>query len=128
MRIIMLPYRTIALLLSASLTAGCMVGPDYKQPEVALADHYVADAQPLTASDTSVGSLDVWWEGFGDPLLSRLVTEALGQNLQLAQAQARVAQARAALAQRPRRLCRPRVSMVKLHAHGNPLKRHWASC
>lgn len=91
----MLPYRTIALLLSASLTAGCMVGPDYKQPEVALADHYVADAQPLTASDTSVGSLDVWWEGFGDPLLSRLVTEALGQNLQLAQAQARVAQARA---------------------------------
>lgn len=93
----MLPYRTIALLLSASLTAGCMVGPDYKQPEVALADHYVTDAQPLTASDTSVGSLDVWWEGFGDPLLSRLVTEALGQNLQLAQAQARVAQARAAL-------------------------------
>jgi NodT family efflux transporter outer membrane factor (OMF) lipoprotein len=38
-----------------------------------------------------------WWEGFGDPQLARLVRLALAQNLDLAQASARVAQARAGL-------------------------------
>lgn len=93
----MLPYRTLALLLSASLTAGCMVGPDYKQPEVVLADHYVTAAPVDAADDASSVNLDSWWEGFADPVLTRLVNQALEQNLQLAQAQARVVQARAVL-------------------------------
>ncbi|BBB62116.1 transporter [Undibacterium sp. KW1] len=38
-----------------------------------------------------------WWEGFGDPQLTRFVTLALAQNLDLAQASARVAQAQAGL-------------------------------
>jgi NodT family efflux transporter outer membrane factor (OMF) lipoprotein len=41
--------------------------------------------------------LSRWWDGFGDPMLSRLVTLALEQNLDLAQASARVSQSRAAL-------------------------------
>lgn len=93
----MLPYRTIALLLSSSLFAGCMVGPDYKQPDAPLADHYIGRSELVGASVAESHALDKWWEGFGDPLLSALVSEALGQNLELAQAQARVAQARATL-------------------------------
>lgn len=93
----MLPYRTIALLLSSSLSAGCMVGPDYKQPNAPLADHYISSAGLMATPGARADNLDKWWEGFGDPLLSTLVTEALGQNLELAQAQARVAQARATL-------------------------------
>lgn len=93
----MLPYRTLALLLSSSLTAGCMVGPDYKQPEVALADHYITAAQVNAASGIPSVNLDTWWEGFADPVLTRLVSQALEQNLELVQAQARVVQARAVL-------------------------------
>lgn len=93
----MLPYRTIALLLSSSLTAGCMVGPDYKQPDAPLAPHYISRGGSQISSSATTYSLDKWWEGFGDPVLTTLVTKALGQNLELAQAQARVAQARATL-------------------------------
>jgi NodT family efflux transporter outer membrane factor (OMF) lipoprotein len=45
----------------------------------------------------AAADLAVWWEGFGDPQLSRLVKQALDQNLDLAQAAARVTQARAGL-------------------------------
>ncbi len=38
-----------------------------------------------------------WWEGFGDPQLTRFITSALEKNLDLAQASARVDQARAGL-------------------------------
>lgn len=41
--------------------------------------------------------LATWWGGFGDPQLTRLITLALDQNLELAQASARVIQARAGL-------------------------------
>lgn len=93
----MLPYRTIALLLSSSLSAGCMVGPDYKQPNAPLAHHYISSAGLAVTPGARADKLDNWWDGFGDPLLSTLVTEAIGQNLELAQAQARVVQARATL-------------------------------
>lgn len=93
----MLPYRTIALLLSSSLSAGCMVGPDYKQPNAPLAHHYISSAGLAATPGARADKLDNWWDGFGDPLLSTLVTEAIGQNLELAQAQARVVQARATL-------------------------------
>ncbi|WP_397458615.1 efflux transporter outer membrane subunit [Pseudomonas asplenii] len=91
------PYRTIALVLSTSLAAGCMVGPDYKQPDAPLADQYVGKADIAKRSEKPIVILDSWWDGFADPLLARYVTEALKQNLDLAQAQAQVTQARAAL-------------------------------
>lgn len=42
-------------------------------------------------------SLVAWWEGFGDPQLADFVSTALAQSLDLAQAAARVTQARAGL-------------------------------
>lgn len=93
----MFARRPLALLISASLVAGCAVGPDYKKPEVPLPDHYLGQTQLEQRSATSNANLATWWEGFGDPQLSRFVLMALDQNLDMVQASARIAQARSGL-------------------------------
>ena len=50
-------------------------------------------------------ALATWWTGFDDPQLTRFVTLALAQNLDLAQAAARVTQARAGPVRPMRRCC-----------------------
>lgn len=88
--------RPITLLLSVGLIAGCAVGPDYQRPAAPLPEHY--QRQPAMAgSAATASSLVSWWESFNDPLLNALMTQALAQNLDLAQAAARVTQARAGL-------------------------------
>jgi NodT family efflux transporter outer membrane factor (OMF) lipoprotein len=47
----------------------------------------------------TTADLQAWWAGFNDPLLTRFVTLALEQNLDIARAAARVAQSRASLRQ-----------------------------
>jgi NodT family efflux transporter outer membrane factor (OMF) lipoprotein len=81
----------------ASLSAGCAVGPDYIQPDTPLPERYLGQAAVDRRHATASADLVAWWTGFGDPQLTRLVTLALEQNLDLAQAAARVAQARAGL-------------------------------
>ncbi|MCB8881260.1 efflux transporter outer membrane subunit [Acidisoma cellulosilytica] len=72
--------------------AGCMVGPDYKKPGVALAPFH----NSLPAGGTQPApQLDTWWTGFNDPMLVTVVQRALDQNLDLAASFARVQQARA---------------------------------
>lgn len=92
----MLSHRSLALFLSASVLAGCAVGPDYRRPQVALPDHYVGQPADRAHAGAPAG-ITSWWEGFDDPLLTHFVSLALAQNLDLAQAAARVTQARAAL-------------------------------
>lgn len=54
--------------------------------------------QPAVAARAAAPApADAWWRGFNDPVLDRLVDRALAQNLDLAQAAARVTQARAGL-------------------------------
>lgn len=89
--------RPLALLLSASIVAGCAVGPDYRKPDVALPDHYLGQVQVEKRNAISNANLATWWDGFGDPQLSRYVLLALEQNLDMAQASARIAQARSGL-------------------------------
>lgn len=96
----MLPTRPLSfllVLLAASLSAGCAVGPDYIRPDAPLPDRYLGQAAIEQRKAASTASLIAWWEGFGDPKLTRFVMLALEQNLDLAQASARVAQARAGL-------------------------------
>ncbi len=91
-----LPFLATSLAASI-LLAGCAVGPDYIRPShVVPAAFQGSAAQRSTAVDAK--ELASWWEGFHDPLLSRLVGEALNQNLDLAQAVARASQARAGVA------------------------------
>ncbi len=93
----MLPKRPIAMLILASLSAGCAVGPDYIQPATPLPEKYLRQAAIDRRHAAASADLVAWWAGFGDPQLTRFVTLALHQNLDLAQASARVAQARAGL-------------------------------
>lgn len=89
--------RLLVVLISTGLVAGCAVGPDYQRPEISLSERFLGQDAVEQRPVSSTGDLIDWWAGFGDPQLTRLVTLALQQNLDLAQAEARIAQARAGL-------------------------------
>ena len=87
----------IALLVSAGLLTGCAVGPDYHRPDAPLSARYVGQATVEHPPGEAPTSLVAWWEGFGDPLMAEFISKALEQNLDLAQASARLSQTRAGL-------------------------------
>ncbi|SDB59675.1 efflux transporter outer membrane subunit [Pseudomonas sp. NFACC13-1] len=91
------PLRPLAFLVSASLMTGCAVGPDYQRPDATLSDRFLGQSSVEQRAGTAQTRLTTWWEGFGDPVLTDFINKALEQNLDLAQASARVAQARAGL-------------------------------
>lgn len=93
----MLAKHPLALLVAASLLTGCAVGPDYVRPSPTLPQQYLGAAAVAQRQAATRGDLAAWWAGFGDAQLSRYITLALEQNLDLAQASARVVQARAGL-------------------------------
>jgi NodT family efflux transporter outer membrane factor (OMF) lipoprotein len=61
---------------AAALTAllsGCMVGPDYHRPQVAVPAHYQALEGWTTASPNAADEpKGEWWKGFHDPLMDQL--------------------------------------------------------
>ncbi|GAB4057691.1 efflux transporter outer membrane subunit [Uliginosibacterium sediminicola] len=93
----MSPKTTLISLLLASLSTGCAVGPDYIHPDTPLPARFQGQTAVDQRTAKSSAELATWWAGFGDPQLTRFVTLALAQNLDLAQASARVMQARAGL-------------------------------
>ncbi|KDP86592.1 RND transporter [Cupriavidus sp. SK-3] len=93
----MLPKRSLATLFVASLATGCAVGPDYVKPDVTVPQRFQGQTAVEQRTTNATADLSAWWAGFGDPQLTRLVQLALEQNLDLAQAFARVTQARAGL-------------------------------
>jgi NodT family efflux transporter outer membrane factor (OMF) lipoprotein len=89
--------RSLAFLLIFALLTGCAVGPDYKPPEIALSAPFLGQKGVEDRDVQRKADLQAWWAAFDDPLLARYVALALEQNLDIAQAAARVAQSRAAL-------------------------------
>jgi multidrug efflux system outer membrane protein len=88
----MMRSRLPAAAFLAALLAGCMtVGPDYKRPATDVPEQWPA----MPAQGEAVPAN--WWLAYNDPVLNRLVDDALLNNLDLRQAIARVAEARAAL-------------------------------
>ena len=77
----------------ALFVSGCTVGPDYKEPALAVpsawneAQQKGVEARPL--------ELVRWWTAFEDPLLNSLVDRAVQSNLDLRVAEARIREARA---------------------------------
>src|SRR5882724_5820410 len=69
------------LLAFVALVEGCSVGPRYKAPTTPI--HPFHNPAPMRADGASAPPLDTWWEGFGDPELTRIVQRALDQNLDL---------------------------------------------
>src|SRR5277367_842865 len=88
--------RMAALCITVLATlAGCVVGPDYRPPNVSLSPLHNAALVDARQTAAAAPALETWWDGFHDPLLTRVVQRALEQNLDLAAARARVDQARA---------------------------------
>lgn len=86
------------LYLIPALLSGCAVGPTYVAPAIEAPPAFLGGAAlDGAAGDAAHADLVSWWRSFDDPLLARLVEQALAQNLDLQQASARVAQARAGL-------------------------------
>lgn len=86
------------LYLIPALLSGCAVGPTYVAPAIEAPPAFLGGAAlDGAAGDAAHADLVSWWRSFDDPLLARLVERALAQNLDLQQASARVAQARAGL-------------------------------
>lgn len=78
-------------LFPVAVLAGCTVGPNYQRPPAPL---------PPTWQAAGIGTAPLpgeraWWHDLGDPALDALVARALAGNPDLAQALARVDQARA---------------------------------
>ncbi|HEY9553229.1 efflux transporter outer membrane subunit [Allosphingosinicella sp.] len=89
---------SIAALLAVPLSACTTVGPDYDAPGAGAlnvpASYYSVEATPGSPEE-----LARWWTRFNDPVLDRLVQQAVSQNLDLAVASARLRQAREGVVQ-----------------------------
>ena len=81
---------------SILVTAGCAVGPKYREPVTTVHPFHISPPIETTSVTAPAPPLDTWWDGFRDPALTRIVQRAIDQNLDLAAALARVEQARAA--------------------------------
>lgn len=81
----------------AAALAGCVtVGPDYVAPDPAAPPAWQAEQAPgMSATAEEPDGLARWWATLGDPVLTRLVDQAVAGNLDLKQARARLREARA---------------------------------
>ncbi|MEN2787197.1 TolC family protein [Sphingomonas qilianensis] len=97
----------IPTLASALALSACVVGPDYAPPSTpASTPDTAAFAEAAKTSAVSAAALPAnWWQLYQDPVLDRLVAEALAHNTDIRVAAANLARARAVLSEtRGRRL------------------------
>ena len=88
--------------MSCLMLTGCMVGPNYQRPVTQVQEQF---SQPKQSEFTEALGADssqrmnpvVWWAGFNNPTLNRLLARAASDNLSLQKAAVRIAQARAQL-------------------------------
>jgi outer membrane protein, multidrug efflux system len=87
------PRAPLAVVVFSALTfSGCMVGPNYKRPEMPVPEQFRFVEGPAQAESIADAP---WWETLKDPALQTLIREAIANNLDLRVATARVAEARA---------------------------------
>lgn len=76
----------------ALVVGACAVGPDYMPPPVGVPSKWSAAERPPS---TEAPVLARWWTRLNDPVLNRLINEAVLENRDVATAKARVREARA---------------------------------
>ena len=81
----------LAATLGGVLTS-CVVGPDYRTPDLAVPSHWGSKAEGKAAKALQ---LSEWWKQFKDPTLDALIEEAIAGNLDVATAKAKIREARA---------------------------------
>jgi multidrug efflux system outer membrane protein len=86
--------KVLAVALLALIGGGCMIGPDYRRPELDLPQSFrYAPQEAEQAADT------VWWKRFQDPVLDGLIAEALANNKSVQIAAATIEEAAGVLTQ-----------------------------
>lgn len=86
----------IAFLISLQVIGCTTVGPDYVQPEPQTPQTFGSDLTGgLSATSADKAALSQWWTTLDDPELNMLIERAVGGNLDLRQAAARIREARA---------------------------------
>ncbi|WP_373501220.1 efflux transporter outer membrane subunit [Desulfococcus sp.] len=85
--------RLFASVFLASMLTACMVGPDYVKPKVETPGAFKhAQARGQTPPEPMA---EKWWRHFQDPVLSRLIEDAMAGNFDLTASAQRIEQARA---------------------------------
>lgn len=87
-----MPRSLLPVVMIAAL-AGCALGPDYEHPEIELPAEWPVELSANMADDPITHWQ--WWHRYQDPVLEELILAARDNNLDLALAAARVAEARA---------------------------------
>ncbi|RVB16934.1 efflux transporter outer membrane subunit [Mesorhizobium sp. M7A.F.Ca.CA.004.06.2.1] len=88
--------RLLAPMITAVLLAGCVVGPDYQTPILAMPASWSGHKPTKPAQPAQ---LSKWWLRLRDPELNTLVEEAVAGNLDVATAKAKIREARASYRQ-----------------------------
>ena len=78
------------------LSACMMMGPNYKEPQKKIANHWLKPGKAIKETQNHDAQ---WWKVFHDPTLTALIDQGYQNNLSLQSAGVRVLQARAQLAQ-----------------------------
>jgi NodT family efflux transporter outer membrane factor (OMF) lipoprotein len=82
-------HRPFALIVTLVLSGCSAVGPDYEPPNMPVPERW-------TETTEATGSQpDKWWKTFNDPVLDKLISDAIASNLDLKLALERVKDARA---------------------------------
>lgn len=92
--------KTTPTLIAALLLAGCAIGPEYRQPEVATPAAFKEAEGWVAARPADAIERERWWSAFGDPLLDQLAARVAVSNQNVAAAVAAYAQARALVGER----------------------------
>ncbi|MGZ8238761.1 MAG: efflux transporter outer membrane subunit, partial [Methylobacter sp.] len=80
-------HRPFALF-AALLLSGCpAVGPDYKPPQMPVPRQW---SETTAATGPRAEQPDQWWKSFNDPVLDKLISDAIASNLDLKLALERV--------------------------------------
>lgn len=93
------PFLLLALLALSGFLPGCVVGPDYVPPAMAVPDNYKEVGAWKTATPQDDALPTAWWQVYQDTQLDHLMVQLNSQNLSIAQAEAQYRQAQASLEQ-----------------------------
>ena len=93
----MILVRVLAVATSAALLAACAAGPEYRKPAVEMPATWKLEAPWRASAPSDAVAKGEWWESFADPQLNALARQTLSASPTIAAANARLAQARAAV-------------------------------
>jgi NodT family efflux transporter outer membrane factor (OMF) lipoprotein len=103
--------RLIAITVTAILLSGCATQPDYRSPATSRLAEWTNGTDHASTADVEDAEHEVWWTALRDPAIDALVSAGLVDNPTLAEAAARVDQAKAIYAvERAQRS--PRVDVI----------------